>query len=190
MKRILIFSIFSLLSTALLLAQTPKPMTNGYRLIKGGVMKNTDPPLQMPSYYFSVKPVNNKLYREFLADLKAENRLDELKTATPSVWGWAALKKKDADDYMAQDDLPIVNITREASLLFCQWLSKKQSQKDSHFTYEYRVPTLREMQYFLSNLPEKEAKTFSLFSIRFADIGSNDGGLNMPLHPVLSISKK
>lgn len=170
-------------------SRLPKAPT-GYAFTPAGVFPHSDPPFEMPDYYMATKPVTNAQYAEFLNELKQHNRINDLKIAKPSTYGWQAIQKKNAEEYMKDLNRPIMNISLEACQLYCQWLSEKMNRKDTGYTYHFQVPTLRHMQYYQTKLPEAEAKTTFLFNMRFSDVGSSDASLNMQFRPILFVTKK
>lgn len=84
-------------------------------------------------YVMSQHPVTNLQYKTFLADLAMQGRIDDLKKCLPKaeVWkeyGCIALAKNyfEGETY---NDFPVVNIEKEATILFCEWLEIETNAK-------------------------------------------------------------
>ncbi|HRH67141.1 MAG TPA: SUMF1/EgtB/PvdO family nonheme iron enzyme [Bacteroidia bacterium] len=81
--------------------------------------------------YASRFETDNWLYRQFISDLTVNRRKEELAIARVDSQGWlkqpvyiASLVKLYHTD-KEYDDFPVVNISHEAAVLFCSWLSDK-----------------------------------------------------------------
>ena len=82
--------------------------------------------------------VSNLEYKAFLADLFKNGNMDDFRKALPKsgLWeeqGCNILAKKYFDDEL-YNDFPVVNVSKEAAFLFCEWLQEevnKQPQKKS-----------------------------------------------------------
>jgi len=75
--------------------------------------------------------VSNWLYRQFLNDLKATNRVEDFKIAQIDSLGWRLATSYNEPlvelyhRHPAYDDYPVVNISYEGANLFCTWLTEK-----------------------------------------------------------------
>lgn len=105
--------------------------------------------ISMNSFLISAYEITNGQYNEFLADLKKNNRMDELKIAQIDTFNW---KSDDVyyeifSDYYhchpAYANYPVLNISYQGALLYCKWLTEKSTDK----TVEYRLPTKNEWMY-------------------------------------------
>lgn len=78
-------------------------------------------------------PVTNLQYKAFLADLATQERMDDLKKCLPKEEGWTAYACPNlAKDYFEKEsynDFPVVNIEKEACILFCEWLEEQINQQ-------------------------------------------------------------
>ena len=75
-------------------------------------------------------PVTNLQYKTFLADLVTQGRFEDMKKCLPKeeVWkesGCNALAKNYFSNEM-YNDFPVVNIDKEACVIFCQWLEESK----------------------------------------------------------------
>jgi hypothetical protein len=77
--------------------------------------------------------VTNLQYKTFLADLSAQGRIEEMKKCLPKEELWKEygcnILAKDYFGNESYNDFPVVNVSREASLLFCEWLEEQTNQR-------------------------------------------------------------
>jgi len=139
--------------------------------------------------------VTNKQYREFLGNLKSENKTAEYIKCMYDSAQWtkkfpsANNKPMVYHSHPAYDNYPVVNISFEAAKLYCNWLTI-QYNRNSKRTYHqviFRLPTENEWEKLSAPLPghnlpwygnfpytDERAKTF-LTNIKMKDvIGGND----------------
>jgi formylglycine-generating enzyme required for sulfatase activity len=96
--------------------------------------------------------VSNAEFRAFLEDVKKAGNLDGYYTYYPDSTGWKNISSANApfEAYHftnpSFDNYPVVNITYDAALAYCQWLSYKYSaQPNKSFgQVEFRLPTREE----------------------------------------------
>jgi hypothetical protein len=78
-------------------------------------------------------PVTNLEYKTFLADLAMQGRMDDLKKALPKSDTWkdygCLTLAKNYFESEAYNDFPVVNISREATAVFCEWLEAEVNTK-------------------------------------------------------------
>ena len=90
-------------------------------------------------------------YREFLADLKKSGKNDEYQKALPDTLGWRdklAYNEPYVELYFrhpAYQNYPMVNISYEQAIIFCDWLTKK-----------YNLLMNKKFKKVLFRLPSKE----------------------------------
>lgn len=96
--------------------------------------------------------VTNLQYREFLNDLKAHNETEKLKIAEIDSLQWR-ISNQFYEPYVeyyhshpAYNNYPIVNISYEAALLYCDWLSEKY-KKENNVNIKFRLPSENEWIY-------------------------------------------
>ncbi len=82
-------------------------------------------------FYISSIEITNKQYRDFLNDLKAKGENDKLKRAmidTSIQKTFLPNVSPSVADYFfssAKNNYPVVNVTEEGALLYCDWLTEK-----------------------------------------------------------------
>ena len=78
-------------------------------------------------------PVTNLQYKTFLADLALEGRVDDLKKCLPKEEVWKEYGcntlAKDYFESESYNDFPVVNVEKEACMIFCEWLEEETNQK-------------------------------------------------------------
>lgn len=87
----------------------------------------------VPPFVMSNFPVTNIQYKTFLADLASQGRIEDLKKCLPKgeVWkeyGCFALAKNYFENE-SYNDFPVVNIGKEACVLFCEWLEEEVNRQ-------------------------------------------------------------
>ena len=119
------------------------------KVIEKSLAKVTD------SLYAGKYEVSNYLYRLFEKDLKANNKTDELKVTAVDSANWLDKLAYNAP-YMeyyychpAYKDYPVVNISYEAAILFCNWLTDKYNSypKRQFKKVVFRLPASKEWTY-------------------------------------------
>jgi hypothetical protein len=78
-------------------------------------------------------PVTNLQYKTFLADLAMQGRVDDMKKCLPKeeVWkeyGCVTLAKNYFEDE-SYNNFPVVNVGKEACMIFCEWMEEEMNQK-------------------------------------------------------------
>lgn len=121
-----------------------KPLDAG--TLESSISKLTD------QLYIGQFEVSNSLYLNFITDLKAKNKTEELNIARVDSSGWIASEPK-VEGFVKtyhKDkqyvELPVVNISYEAAMLFCKWLTETYNgfaeKKFSNVTFT--LPTEKE----------------------------------------------
>ena len=109
--------------------------------------------MALQSFYISNKEVTNLAYREFLAWLKREGRLEEYEVArpkpelSPTTYDTERAFFEQYLEHPAYENYPVVNITREGAELYCQWLTRVWADRNPGRTLEFRLPTELEWTY-------------------------------------------
>mgnify|MGYP001483006403 CR=1 FL=1 len=119
------------------------------RQIEKSLVKITD------SLYAGKYEVSNNLYSLFIKYLKANNKADELKVAAVDSANWRdklAYNEPYADYYHshpAYTEYPVVNISYDAAVLFCKWLTDQYNAypKRRFQKIVFRLPTNKEWTY-------------------------------------------
>ena len=107
------------------------------------------------NFYMSSVEVSNALYNEFLDDLRKNGDTEKYAIALYDSTKWS-LKKPYNDPlmeyyhrYPAYRDYPIVNISYEGAVLFCEWLTSKYNslEKRAFQKVVFRLPTGEEWKH-------------------------------------------
>ncbi len=152
MKHLLLLSCLALLSAAPL-HQKPKKvkLPKAYVYVPSGAFTTAErKTVSVRGFYMQAWEVTNLEYNEYLYDLKREGRTEEYEKARVHPEAWKATDYRMAEQYhqhAAFENYPVVNITREAALLYCQWLAKKLEVFNPEFRYEVRLPSALEWAY-------------------------------------------
>jgi formylglycine-generating enzyme required for sulfatase activity len=98
-------------------------------------------------FYMGIYPVTRGQFRQFVT--ATAYALDMERGEKLSAWGWDSDKKQFSNDekyswqntgFRQNDENPVVNVTWNDAVAFCQWLSKKEGET-------YRLPTEAEWEY-------------------------------------------
>ena len=123
-----------------------------FAFIPMGSMQIDDKVFSVDAFIMQKTEVTNLQYREFLNNLKANNEFEKLKIAKIDSSKWN-IKKKHLQPYTnmyhwhpAYDNYPTVNISYEAALLYCEWLSEKY-KKEHNVNINFRLPSENEWIY-------------------------------------------
>lgn len=123
-----------------------------FTFIPMGSMQYKGKTVSVDAFIMQKTEVSNKQYREFLNGLKKNHEIEKLKIAQIDSIKW-----RQAGEYMepyvefyhkhpAYDNYPVVNVSREAVQLYCEWLSEKW-KKEYNQKVKFRLPTEYEWIY-------------------------------------------
>lgn len=145
-----------------------------YILIPGGKysFSVTGEEVTVPNLYFAKYPVTNKLYRRFIAYLRAEkgmakvlqllpietfaqsllagdNEIKDYLGEDPARWAQKLAPGYDDDKRFNGDDQPVVGVTWYAATAYCHWHTMLQVviSKGSDQRMIYRLPTEQEWEW-------------------------------------------
>lgn len=125
----------------------------GFVYVPSGTTKSKNESFSVQGFFMKATEVTNAEYREFLNDLKARGRTDDLQKAQINTEGWkngGTFMQPFVEHYHSHpafDNYPVVNITREAAQLYCNWLQKKLEAKMGEGAVMVRLPTEKEWEY-------------------------------------------
>lgn len=100
-------------------------------------------------FVMSSFPVTNLQYKTFLADLARQERMEDLKKCLPKEEVWKEYGCNIlAENYFENEtynDFPVVNVTQEACMIFCEWLEEETNQElaGSAKTSKFKGPVKR-----------------------------------------------
>lgn len=108
-----------------------KKVRDHYPYIPGGEVNLDSEIVSVNGFYMMSTEVSNLEYREFLAYLKRNGMDEALEIASVKTDGWKQKPFQDNyDQHPAYEDYPVVNITREAAEMYCQFLQKALNDND------------------------------------------------------------
>lgn len=150
--------LFLLCCLAFFTASTPQlpkkvKLPKAYVYIPSGQLEQGGKQLAIQGFFMQATEVSNLEYREFLAALERNGRTADLEKARVRPEGWnipGAYMEPFAEHYHqhpAYENYPVVNITHEAALLYCDWLAKTLEVNYPDFTFSVRLPLESEWTY-------------------------------------------
>ncbi|MBS2213965.1 SUMF1/EgtB/PvdO family nonheme iron enzyme [Carboxylicivirga mesophila] len=105
-------------------------------------------------FYASAYEVTNKEFRDYLNDIKKQNKIKEFEENFPDTTQWTktfpnAFTEPWTEKYFWHpgfDKYPVVNITKKAATDYCKWLTDKynSSEKREYKKVVFRLPTEQE----------------------------------------------
>lgn len=116
--------------------------------IPKGTLNYNGESVLLDEFYISQLEVTNKKYRTFINDLLIQNRMEDYLIALPDTTKRFIEGKTflDPNNYFwkpVYDEYPVVNISREAALLYCKWLKVEmngQNKKANEQIFDVRLP--------------------------------------------------
>lgn len=114
-----------------MIESTIKFNKNKYSYIPTGSCQYKNETISVQAFYMQTTEVTNLEYRAFLADLLIQNRPADYLLAKPNQQMWVtkfpySFNEPMRDMYFwhpAYDEYPVLNISREAALMYCEWLT-------------------------------------------------------------------
>lgn len=108
--------------------------------------------VSVQAFYMSESEITNYQYREFLNDLQQKGRVEDYKIAQIDSAKWNSYLGWENNTMMEHyhshpsfDNYPVVNVSKEAANLFCDWLSAKyDSLSNGELTLKFRIPSRAE----------------------------------------------
>lgn len=104
-----------------------------YAKTEPGVTMYKNREVLVSPFVMSNFPVTNLQYKTFLADLVLQGREDEMKKCLPKEEIWkeygCTILAKHYFENESYNDFPVVNIEKEACIIFCKWLQEETNQK-------------------------------------------------------------
>lgn len=135
------------------------PQPDGYVYVPTGVImdyqgKNEEyrgRNITVMAFWMAETEVTNKQYHEYLADVAAETPpVEAIYNVPDSIALQNDLWISKYIDYFtnpAFDDFPVVGLTKSQMIDYAKWLSKKTSETNGLWTYEFRLPTVFEWRF-------------------------------------------
>lgn len=148
------FALFLVSFATSLERKTKKALNDGYTFIPSGNVEIENAENSINSFIMSKGEVTNFQWMEFLSDLKAQGETEKLKICQVDSANWntkMSFNNKYADFYHvhpAYRNYPVVNISKEAAELYCEWLSDHfLPNREGDKKLKFRLPTHEEWIY-------------------------------------------
>ena len=130
----------------------------GFVKLPAGEMTINGSKVKQKSFHIKQTEVTNIQYKTFLFDLLIQGRKDEFLSAKPDQTNWEKVKgghgevmKQNYFSHTMYNDHPVVNISREGALMFCEWLSnemnKAENKKLKGMTVKMTIPSKNQWIY-------------------------------------------
>lgn len=116
-------------------ADLPKPVDKEFAFVPSGFAVVDQDTLSVQSFFIQIHEVTNAQYRTFLEEAKSELEQKQWAAAQVDEDAWSKVMSSDGSmskmyfTHAAFENYPVVNITYEGALLYCQWLEKKINEK-------------------------------------------------------------
>lgn len=113
------------------ISKVNKSINDQFGFVKAGLVKLDSDTFSVQSFLLSKGEITNGEYNTFLNDLRANGEFDKLAIAMidSSQWNNAKIDftpmVKHYHSHEAFKNYPVVNITKEAAVLYCEWLTKQ-----------------------------------------------------------------
>jgi formylglycine-generating enzyme required for sulfatase activity len=106
---------------------------------------------EISSYFMFSNEVTNIDYKEFVYWIKTNGTTEELNTVKVDTCLWKNISIE-GNDYLCENykkwaSFPVVNISKEAAVKYCEWLSKIWNEKQNEYKVTFRLPTKTEWEY-------------------------------------------
>lgn len=124
------------------------PHPRGFVYVPSGMFTDSsNNHIRMGAFLLSELEISNKQYNEFLNDLKAQGRDADYELAKPQNQKWKNFDAQMIDSYQSKEEMPVVNISKQGALLYCQWFTEKENAKNQDMVVHFRLPSKAEWQY-------------------------------------------
>lgn len=139
-----------------MLKQLTKFDKKKYAYIPSGTTEENGKEVSLQAFYMQTSEVSVLEYRTFLYDLIILKRKEDFLIAKPDQTQWTKIGgwlKPMQDNYFthpAYDEYPINNISREAALLYCKWITEEHNKVHRKRINDARIPTTTEWIYAAS----------------------------------------
>lgn len=107
------------------------------------------------TFFMSKYEVTNQQYQAFLDDMQARGNQEildiiQIKSIKPQSWKRDPVASDTAElpmyhSYKGYANFPVLNISHEAALLYCEWLAEQVAKEnDTEYQISFRLPTREE----------------------------------------------
>lgn len=133
---------------------TPKFKGGGFVYIPGGELKRSETEkTSLNAFFMFETEITNAQYKAYLKDLQRQGKADELALAEVNTQLWNTLEGfnqplvENYFDHPAYADYPVVNISYEAAVNYCKWMSERLNEQLETDQVQVRLPTRKEWTY-------------------------------------------
>lgn len=149
MKRVVVISIVIFSSLFLNAKNKPAKFVFNSKFVENSIAKINE------NLYASKYELSNDFYRYYENEIRKTGKTEDLKTVIPDTNNWKS-KLAYNEPYVqyyyrhpAYNNYPMVNISHEAAILFCKWLTEQYNvnPKRKFKKVLFRLPTLKEWEY-------------------------------------------
>ncbi|TAJ11379.1 hypothetical protein DMA11_17210 [Marinilabiliaceae bacterium JC017] len=133
--------------------------------------------------YAGIHEVTNVEFREFINDLKAQNKIEAYDKYYPDTTQWMkkftnSFNEPYVEKYFWHPEMnnyPVVNVSKEAAEKYCEWLTFKYNsqEKRKYKKVVFRLPSENEWNQFASVLPGHNLPWYGNFAYDPATNGFN-----------------
>lgn len=106
------------------------------------------------SFYIFTYEVTNLDYKEFIQWNKNNSKTVDIEAliVDTSLWRQVSIVGNDfySKNYHKWSNYPVVNISKEAAIKYCEWLSKMWNDKQKEYEVIFKLPTKDEWEYAAS----------------------------------------
>lgn len=124
-----------------------KSLKQDFSFIPSGSITMDEKVVSVQSFYMQNGEITNRQYLVFLNGLKSSGQLEKLKIAQIDTNQWATsfgsmeAYKQYYHSHPAYLDYPVVNVSHEAALLYCDWLNGNMGSVNGlPGVYKFRLP--------------------------------------------------
>lgn len=128
----------------------PDPFRKKFVFVSSGTVQMDNQPFQTSEFYMSKNEVTNAEYNEFLREVRPSASADLLSKIAIQSGNWETVCSNKPlvlwyNNRKEYREHPVVNVSYEGALAYCQWLTSKANAKaGNEFEYEFRLPAREE----------------------------------------------
>lgn len=132
-----------------------KELGKGYAYVPSGSTIIDGKIVSFQSFFMLKTEISNFQYNAFLDDLKSSGQIEKWKIAQIDTAQWEIYNHSSTQLFTSYyhkhpvySNYPVVNISHEAALLYCEWLTEKVNKRlNTDKKYIFRLPEANEFVY-------------------------------------------